>query len=437
MKKILLLSITVFISGILISGCGFDTEEENNMQGFGQRAGQATSVEVLNVQESSISDQIRSYGTIRAQAVVDLNPQVSNRVTEIYADLGDSVSAGERLAKIYELPFRDAYEQAQAQMRQNRVAFERDSIQFKRQEQLFDSGAISNLEFDQARATYNSARAQLEASQASLTNTREDLENTVIRSPVNGVILSREIDEGDVATTGAVAFTIANLVGYETRLFLPMNDWTAVSVGLPVDLQLSNSQQSIARGVISRISPQLNSETGLGEVVVSLVEVTPRVRQGVLAESRITLETRENTVVIPRAAMIENVETYIEPETNTVELRRNYSVFVAQGDSIAVRQNLTLGLEQGERVEILDGLNEGQKIIVTGQSGLRDGARIRIARQESPSQGQGGTIDVMEPADGSVSEENTRNVRRDSTARGSGSGQGRGNRSGAQSNGNN
>ena len=434
MKKILPLLIILFISVTLITGCGFDTEEENSRQGFGQRGGQATSVEVLEVKQSSISDQIRSFGTIRSQAIVDLNPQVSNRVTEIYADLGDSVSTGDRLAKIYELPFRDAYEQAQAQYRQSRVAFVRDSIQFSRQEQLFESGAISNLEYDQARATYNTAQAQLEASEAALTSSREDLENTVLRSPVNGVILSRDIDEGDVATTGTVAFTIANLVGYETRLFLPMADWNAVSVGLQVDLQLSNSRQSIARGVVSRISPQLNPETGLGEVVVSLVEVTPMVRQGVLAESRITLETRENTVVIPRSAMIENVETYIEPETNTVELRRNYSVYLAQGDSVAVRQDLTLGLEQGERVEILEGLTEGQKIIVTGQSGLRDGSPIRIAGQEAPAENRGGTIDVMEPADGSVSED-ARPGRRDSTARGSG--QGRGNRSDAQSNGNN
>ena len=429
MKKTSFLSVTAFIFTILIAGCGFDTPEETNGRGFGQRGAQATSVEVLDVQQSSISDQIRSFGTIRSQAIVELNPQVSNRVTDIYADLGDTVRTGDRLAKIYELPFRDAYEQAQAQYRQSRVAFVRDSIQYERQQQLFDSGAISSLEFDQAQATYNTARAQLEASEASLTNTREDLENTVLRSPVNGVVLSREIEEGDVATTGTAAFSIANLVGYETRLFLPMQDWISVSVGLPVDLQLSNSRQSIARGVISRISPQLNPETGLGEVVVSLVEVTSQVRQGVLAESRITLETRENTVVIPRASMIENIETYIEPETNTVELRRNYSVYAAQGDTVAKRQDLTLGLEQGERVEILEGLEEGQRIIVTGQSGLRDGSRIRVAGQGPSSPDRGGTIDVMEPADGAVSEDE-RTARRDSTA------QTRGNRANEQSNGN-
>lgn len=387
---------------LTLYGCNSESDNPQNggPGGFPGGGGQATSVEVIDVGQSSISDQIRSFGTIRAQDVVNINPQVSNRVTDIYADLGDTVSRGDRLAKIYELPFRDSYEEAQAQFRQSQTAFERDSVQFSRQEQLYETGAISASEYEEARATYNTSRSQLEASRSSLTSSRENLENTVVRSPVDGVVLSRSIAEGDIATTGEVIFEIANLVGFETRLFLPMQDWEAVSVGLPVDLRLSNRQQSIARGVISRISPQLDPETGLGEIVVSLTDVTPSVRQGVLAESRITLETRENAVVIPRTAMIENVETYIEPETNTVELRRNYSVFVAQGDSIAVRKQLTLGLEQGERVEVIDGLAEGEKLIVTGQSGLRERAPIRIAGSGSSDSDRSGEIDVTEPAEG-------------------------------------
>lgn len=356
--------------------------------------GQATSVEVMPVETASISDQIRSFGTIRAQDVVNINPQVSNRVTRIHADLGDTVQQGDLLAKIYDVPYRDAFEQAQAQYQQSRIAFERDSVQFSRQERLYETGAISSSEFDEARATFSTSRSQLEAAEASLTQSREDLANTEIRSPVNGVVLNRMIAEGDVATTGQTAFEVANLVGFETRLFLPMQDWDAVNVGLPVELRMSNRQETIARGTISRISPQLNPETGLGEVVVSLVDATASVRQGVLAESRVTLETRENTIVIPRSAMIENVETYIEPETNTVELRRNYSVFVAQGDTVATRKELTLGLAQGERVEVLSGLEEGESLIITGQSGLRDGARVRIAGQDRMGPDRAGEINM-------------------------------------------
>lgn len=345
--------------------------------------GAPTSVEVVPVSSSSISAQIRAFGIIQAQDVVDVNPQVSNRVTKIHADLGDSVSAGQVLAKIYDVPFQDEYEQAQAQFRQSQSTFQRDSTQFVRQETLYESGSISSVEFEEASANYANSRASREAARAALTQSRENLANTEIKSPVNGVVLNRNIAEGDIASTGETAFEIANLVGYETRLFLPLEDWDAMTVGQDVELRLSNRQEIVARGSVSRISPRLNPTTGLGEVVVSLTEVTPRLRQGALAESRITLETRENTLVIPRAAMIEKVDTYIEPETNTVELRRSYSVFVAQGDTIATQKDITLGLEQGERIEVLGGIEEGDKLIVTGQSSLRDSGRIRIAGQSS------------------------------------------------------
>jgi hypothetical protein len=103
-----------------------------------------------------------------------------------------------------------------------------------------------------------------------------------------------------------------------------------------------------------------------------------------LMESRITLRTNENTIVIPRAPLVERVETYIEPETNTIQLRRTYSVFVTQGDTIAVRRDLTLGLEQGDRVEVLSGLNEGDRLIVTGNRNLNNNSRIRLAQQAPP-----------------------------------------------------
>jgi Membrane-fusion protein len=112
-------------------------------------------------------------------------------------------------------------------------------------------------------------------------------------------------------------------------------------------LSLSNEGTLLGRGTISRISPQLDDVTGLGEVVVSLTEVSPRLRQGMLAESNITLETRENRVIIPRSAMIERIDTYIEPETNTVELRRSYSVFVAMAIRLQCSESLRCDWSRG------------------------------------------------------------------------------------------
>src|SRR5690625_7349219 len=187
------------------------------------------------------------------------------------------------------------------------------------------------------------------------------------------------VAEGDIAGNGQAASEVANLVGFETRLHLTLQDCELVTVELTVEMRLSNRGETVAEGVVSRISPQLQPDTGLGEVVVSLTDATSSVRQGVLVESRITLITHENTIIIPRSAISKQVETYIKPETNSVELRRRHSAFVAVGDTIAEQRELTLGLEQGERVEVLTGLEPGEDLVITGQRSLADESRIRVA----------------------------------------------------------
>lgn len=381
------ISLSILLGSLLLlQACGGDSESRPFPRG--ERGQQATSVETIDVTRQDISRQIRSFGNIKAQDIVQVTPQVSNRITEIYADLGDSVNQGEPLAKIYDVPFEDQYRQAVANLEQSRANFQRDSLQFKRQEQLYERELISSTEFDNARATYQNSKAQLESAEANLTQSRENLDNTVIRSPVFGVVLSRNIAAGDVANTGQTAFEIANLTGYETRVYLPLEEWRAVKVGQPVTFRVSNQGESSAQGRVSRISPRLDPTTGLGEVVITLTETGSSIFQGVLVESIINVETRNQSVVVPRSALVENVQTLIEPESNTIQIIRSYSAFVVQDDTLAIKRDLELGIEQGDRVEITSGLEEGDQIVVTGQNSLEDSSRVRIATgspfRESP-----------------------------------------------------
>lgn len=381
------LPLTILLgSAILIQACGGNSESRPFDRG--QRGEQATSVETITVNRQDISNQIRSFGNIKAKDIVEITPQVSNRVSKIHVDLGDSVRQGDPLAKIYDVPFEDQYQQALANLEQSRAAFQRDSLQFERQKKLYERELISSTEFDNARATYQNSKAQLQASTANLTQSKENLENTVIRSPVFGVVLSRSISEGDVATTGQVAFEIANLTGYETRVYLPYDEWRSADVGQQVTFRVSNQRKTSAKGRVSRISPRLDPTTGLGEVVITITETGNSIFQGVLVESIINVETREQAVVVPRSVLVENVQTLIEPESNTIQITRNYSAFVVQNDSIALKRDLELGIEQGDRVEILSGLKAGDQIVVTGQNNLQDSSKVRIATgspfRESP-----------------------------------------------------
>ncbi len=382
------------LSGLLIS-CGGDNAENNGSSPFSRFGGnngqRTTSVETNEVETGYIAEQVRSFGNIKAQNVISVIPQVSNRITEIYVDLGDSVNQGQALAKIRDNTFRDQLNQAQSQLQQSRIAIQRDSSEYERQKRLMERNLTSESQLDIAQAAYQSSRAQFESARSSLTQARENFNNTVVRSPVDGVITSRALEVGDLASTGTELFQVASTNGYESRIYLPVQDWRAVKIGQEVNLRVSNQTGVNAKGVVSRKSPQLDPTTGLGEVVITLTSKGNSIYPGVLAESVINIATKDRAVIVPRSALVEQVETVINPESNTIELVRTYSVFVSRGDSVAERRELELGIEQGDKIEVLSGLLPNDEIIVTGQSGLDDGARIAVAsgeRFQAPEQRQ-------------------------------------------------
>lgn len=390
---LLLLGFAIF----LLEACGGSNGNNGNNQGQqNQNRRRAVSVEVTPVSRGVIADEIKTYGSIQASDIVAVSPQVSNRVTRIFVDIGDTVRAGTVLAKIYDNTFRDLVVRDQAQVRQSRLAFSRDSSTYVRQKSLFEKKLISEADYQLALTQFESSRSALEGSVASLTQNEESLANTEIRSPVYGVVVRRNIAVGVVAGGGTPAFEIANLSGLESRLFIPVRDWERVRVGQPVAFRLSGDTREAARGVVSRISPQVDPVTGLGEVVVSLTERGSGIFQGALTEATIRVSTRDNVVVIPRTAMIENVQTVIEPESNTIRLNRTYSAFVVN-DSTAVRRQLTLGIQMGDRIEILAGLQDGDMLVTTGMNQLDDNTPVRVA-QGAPRPAQGRPIDGVSQA---------------------------------------
>lgn len=367
----------IILSVVILQGCGSDAPHHHFNRSHGQN--NATSVETSKVSEKPISKQITAFGTVKAKDVVQVTPQVSNRITHIYAQLGDTVKEGQPLAKIYDAPYQDQVQQAKAQVSQNRATFEQDSAAYARQQKLYKRDLISKSTLEQAEATYKNSKSQLQSSIANLTQSKENLKNTVIRSPVYGVVINRNVAQGDLASSGQVAYEIGNLTGYQTYVYLPMQEWREVKIGQKVHFDLSDGERSSAIGRVSRISPRLDPQTGLGKVVVTFTKKGPSISQGLLVKSIINVETHPNAIVIPRSALVENVKTVIQPESNAIQTERTYSAFVVQGDSLALKHSLTLGIDQGDKVEVVKGLQAGDEIVTTGQENLEDSSRVRVA----------------------------------------------------------
>ena len=379
-------SLFALVIAALILGSSFACSRNSDtapsgMPGFGGPGGfvRTTTVEVREIQSGEISDQIRSFGTVRAQDNVRVTPQINMNIRAIRADLGDTVRTGQVLAILFDEPFIEVVRRDETQLEQARGAVTRDSTNLSRQQELFSLQLISQAELENARTTYLSSRAAYQNARSALAASRQNLGYTQIRSPVNGVVTRRMASPGDVVGPGQTIFEISNLAGYEIRVNLPLRDWSQTVIGQQVDLRLSGTEGFLARGTVTRISPELDPVTGLGEVVISVTDRGPNMFPGVLVESRINVETKTSTLVIPRSAMVENVQTVIDPESNVIRLSRSFSAFVSQGDTVAVRRDLQLGIQQGDRIEVLSGLAAGEKLIITGQSSLEDGSRIRIS----------------------------------------------------------
>jgi len=382
-----------FITIFTLTAC--QNGDQPNRPDFGGRNGgqnNKTSVETIQAKQQTISKQVRSYGNIRAHDIVNIMPQVNNRITQMHVDLGDTVQQRQVLAEIYAKPYQDQVEQNRAQLSQSRSALTRDSLQFVRQKQLYEKELISDTEFQNAKSTYMGSKAQFESAQAALQQSLENLNNTKVRSPVFGVILAKNLEVGDMASSGQAIFEIANLTGLETHVYLPVQEWEEVRIGQEVNLRASNADGFTAQGRVSRKSPRIDPQTGLGEVVVTLTQIGPFIHQGVLAETVINVETKPNAVVIPRAALVENVQTFIQPESNTIELSKEYSVFVVQHDSVAKRRKVELGINQGDQVEIANGLKAGDEIVITGQNSLQDSSLVQVAGSTPFQQGEQQTI---------------------------------------------
>jgi RND family efflux transporter MFP subunit len=403
-RKIIYLILT---AGLVITGCS-GNNNENNRQGSFNFGGmqRATTVEATEIERSSISQLVRAYGTVRTQDNVRVTPQISERITSIHADLGDTVSQGQLLVRLRDVNFLDQVKRDRAQVEQARLAINRDSLELARAETLYERNLISNSELQNALVSFQNSRASLESARAALTQSTENLGFTEVRSPVNGVVTRRNISPGDLASSGAAIFEIANLLGYEMRVFLPLADRRLVRIGQDVNIRLTGERIPSAVGVVSRISPELDPVTGLAEVVISIVDTGAEILPGSLAEASVTVRTNPSSIVIPRGAMIENVQTILDPESNTIRLDRSYAAFVAVGDTVASLRQLETGLMQGDRVEVLSGLSEGEKLIITGQGGLEEGSRIRLTGRSRPGTGQERQIDLSE---GQQREENAGN----------------------------
>ncbi|UZD23831.1 efflux RND transporter periplasmic adaptor subunit [Algoriphagus halophytocola] len=369
-----------------------------------------TEVEVAKVSKNSIIEKVSASGEIQPEVEVNLSPDVAGEIIELNVEEGDSVAAGKLLVKIRPDNFISAldrtkanFNQQQANLAQSRASLQRAEAQFtqaelnfNRQKTLYEQKAISDADFEQARADYIGSEKDLEAakqsvlaseyvvksSQASVSEAEENLRLTNVYSPVSGIVSNLLVEQGErvVGTqqmAGTEMLTIADLSKMEVRVDVNENDIVRLSLGdtTIIDVDAYAYTGKTFKGIVTSIANTANTKASadavtefkvkiriLNDSYQDLVDEGKKYpfRPGMTASVEIITNSKSNALSVPLAAVTtreSKVDTLATGGTRSKEL-----VFVNDGGRAKIKEIKT-GISDFQNIEVLEGLQEGEEII--------------------------------------------------------------------------
>jgi len=309
----------------------------------------AIPVSVAVIARGPVSSYITSTANLVPEQEVKILAEAEGRVAELHVEEGTRVGRGQILASLAHEDAEIALKKAELRSSNTRSAYERAAS-------LLADNLVS-------REAYDRTALDSEVAAQELAEARFRLEKTFIRAPFGGHITNREIKLGQHVRPGDTLFTVSDFDPLTARIYLPEKDVYGLQEGRDVRITLKANEATRFHGRIRQISPVVDTGTGTVKITVEATATPPEVRPGAFVTLDIVRELHAQAVLVPREAVIR-------------ELQDSY-VFVARGGT-AEKRPVSLGLEEGGRIEAVSGLSPGEQVIIAGQGGLRQGSPIKV-----------------------------------------------------------
>ena len=280
---------------------------------------------------------------VEAYAKNNIAPQSPSRIQKIYVEVGDFVRAGQIVAKMDEVS-----------LNQSKLSMANDSLEYSRIKKLYEQGGVSKSDFDAMELKYNVTRSQYQ----------NLLENTILRSPVSGVITARNYDQGDMYG-GSPIYVVEQITPVKLYVGISEMDYTKVKKNDTVTLTADALPGKTFTGRIARIYPTIDAATHTFTAEVNVANSDRLLRPGMYA--RVTVNFGSNhSIVVPDDCVVKQQGSGVR------------SVFVLQADNTVKEVVVTLGRHFGTEYEILSGVAEGDKVVVKGQASLKNGSKVNV-----------------------------------------------------------
>ncbi len=319
--------------------CGNNSSEEAEVMAKEE----TVKVRVKQCFEKEVEQLETFTATVEANTTNNIAPQMSSRIKDIYVEVGDHVKAGQKLAQM------DA-----ANLTQAKLKMQNDSLEFVRTDNLYKVGGVSKSVWDARKLAY----------EISSTSYHNLLENTILVSPVNGIVTARNYDKGDMYSMASPIFVVEEIRPVKILVNASEKLFTSIKKGMEVDVKLDVYGDENFKGTVSLAYPTIDPSTRTFPVEVKMQNANERVRPGMFARVTFAYGTA-NHVVVPDMAIVKLTGS------------GDRFVYVVE-DGKVVFKKVELGRRFDTEYEIISGLTSGDNVVVEGQSRLKNGLPVEI-----------------------------------------------------------
>jgi RND family efflux transporter MFP subunit len=322
-------------------------------------------VQVENVEATSIGDLSELSGTLEPIEEATVSFEVSGTVESLNVQEGSSVNAGENLAGVDSKNYDLQAQQAGNQLQSAETAYNLAATDFTRYESLYNAGAISQSDYEKAKYNLDVAQNGVNSATTAQQQANLALSKTSLKSPINGVIISKYISKGQLVSAGTPAYKIGDIDKLKVSLLVPDSQISSWKIGDKISVKLY--EESVT-GEVTNIFPATDEKTGAITVEVTVNNAEHKWYSGQVVTCSHNAGSG-TAIYVPNEAVISNSES-------------SAYVFILKNDE-AVKTPVTIGTIKNNLLEIKSGLNANDQLITKGADRLSDGDKVKVIESEN------------------------------------------------------
>jgi RND family efflux transporter MFP subunit len=311
-------------------------------------------VTVTKVSKERLDDFVSSVGTLIPNREVIVGSETSGKLTGVYFEIGDRVNAGKTLAKVDDELRKYTLDNATAN-------FEKAKKDIERYEELFKESSVTEAQLEAVRLVYETAYAQYSSAD-------KQLRDTWINCPLSGIVTEKKIEKGSIVSPGTPIATIVDISSIKAKVNVPESDAFKLKIGDIAEITTDIYPEEKFSGKIININAKGDeAHTFPIEVLMKNSNTTP-LRAGMFVKVYFKTVPRFESLIIPRASLVGSA--------------KNPQVYVIENGTAKLR-DVVLGITLGDKLEIINGLSEGDVIVLDGQLNIKDNDPVTIVTQGS------------------------------------------------------